>query len=258
MTPKKTIYKNILLGTLLISLGCAALFAPMVILVPQYRSAAPSIVEKTKNPYVEVRRSVVGIQMDGRIIGTGFAVQKAGTTYIWTAAHVMICENCEDADDHVYTITQRIEYQDVYVGRTSIPIEIVKVDRAWDIALLKSKITLPVPGVSFSSEVAEVGDPIFHIGNMAGSVLEGSLTFGHISKLNRNATRLWVRPLDQLDIVIMGGSSGGPIFNEAGEVIGILVGGFSYNTPGLMVPVRDVVEWARDNKVTFALWTGQW
>lgn len=204
------------------------------------------------NVYEHAKKSVVAIEQDGRIIGTGFVVRRGSDTYVWTAAHVLECDPlCEV--DHKYTISQRIEYDDIFVGRTHIDVKIIKSDPEWDIALLETTIPLPVPGLSFSQHSLRIGSPIFHIGNMYGVNLEDSLTFGYISKLNREAS-LWPHPLDQVDMVVAPGSSGGPAFNMDGEVIGIVVGAYP-GTAGLVVPVRDIVRWARANDLLFALYT---
>jgi S1-C subfamily serine protease len=72
------------------------------------------------------------------------------------------------------------------------------------------------------SEKVEVGDEVFVVGTPYG--LSHTLTAGHISarhKLNRVSAGFEVGEIFQTDAAINQGNSGGPMFNMAGEVIGI-------------------------------------
>jgi S1-C subfamily serine protease len=72
------------------------------------------------------------------------------------------------------------------------------------------------------SEKVEVGDEVFVVGSPYG--LSHTLTAGHISarhKLNRVSAGFELSELFQTDAAINQGNSGGPLFNMAGEVIGI-------------------------------------
>ena len=72
------------------------------------------------------------------------------------------------------------------------------------------------------SEKMEVGDEVFVVGTPYG--LSHTLTVGHISarhKLDRISAGFDVGELFQTDAAINQGNSGGPMFNMAGEVIGI-------------------------------------
>lgn len=72
------------------------------------------------------------------------------------------------------------------------------------------------------SSTLEVGQKVIAIGNPMG--LHNTLTVGVISALNRSAGDMPVELQDaliQIDAAINPGSSGGPLLNSAGEVIGI-------------------------------------
>jgi serine protease Do len=72
------------------------------------------------------------------------------------------------------------------------------------------------------SDKVEVGDEVFVVGTPYG--LGHILTAGHISarhKLNKISAKFEVSELFQTDAAINQGNSGGPLFNMAGEVIGI-------------------------------------
>ncbi|MFI5952545.1 S1C family serine protease [Cryptosporangium sp. NPDC051539] len=69
-----------------------------------------------------------------------------------------------------------------------------------------------------------VGDDVVAIGNPLG--LTDTTTSGVVSGLNRNVPRSGAAPLKgliQFDAAVNPGSSGGPLINDAGQVVGIVV-----------------------------------
>jgi S1-C subfamily serine protease len=73
--------------------------------------------------------------------------------------------------------------------------------------------------------VPQIGDPAFAVGNPLG--LEASLSAGVISGLNRSFTPAGGTPLSgmiQFDAAVNPGSSGGPLLNTKGQVVGIVIG----------------------------------
>ena len=137
-------------------------------------------------------------------LGSGFIIDKDG--YIVTNHHVI-----ENADEIGITLSNKEEFIAKIIG----------VDSKTDLALLKIDATHPLPYVKFgNSERARVGDWVIAIGNPFG--LEGTVTAGVISGLSRNIGNLSVfNNFIQTDAAINKGNSGGPMFNMAGEVIGV-------------------------------------
>ncbi len=102
--------------------------------------------------------------------------------------------------------------------------ELAGVDPLLDLALLRIPVT--AKGLSIAtlgdSEKVEIGEEVMAIGNPFG--LEQTLTVGVISGINRTlptAPMSLRLPLIQTDAAINPGSSGGPLVNQCGEVIGI-------------------------------------
>jgi len=137
-------------------------------------------------------------------LGSGFVIDPSGL--IVTNNHVI-----EDADE-ITVILQ---------DNTNLKAELVGRDAKTDLALLRVKPDHPLPSVPWGdSDKARVGDWVMAIGNPYG--LGGTVTSGIISAraraINDNG------PYDeflQTDASINRGNSGGPLFNTAGEVIGI-------------------------------------
>lgn len=96
----------------------------------------------------------------------------------------------------------------------------VAIDRKMDLVLLKiNKIKAPAITLGDSSKIA-VGDEIFAVGNPKG--LEGTFSKGIISAIRK----IEEDTLLQITAPISPGSSGGPILNSEGDVIGISVATF--------------------------------
>jgi serine protease Do len=138
-----------------------------------------------------------------RSLGSGFIISKDG--YIFTNYHVV-----ERADKILVKLSDGKEYEATIVGK----------DKNTDIALLKIKPvnSLPVAVLGDSAKL-RVGDWVIAIGNPFG--LTQTVTAGIVSAKGRV---IGAGPYDdfiQTDASINPGNSGGPLFNLAGEVVGI-------------------------------------
>jgi serine protease Do len=142
--------------------------------------------------------------------GSGFIIDPNG--YIVTNNHV-----ADGADKIVVTMKDGRKFDAKLVGH----------DPKTDLALIKVDAT-NLPHVAFGdSDRARVGDWVVAIGNPFG--LGGTATAGIISARGRD---IQSGPYDdylQLDAPINFGNSGGPVFNAAGEVIGVSTAIFSPN-----------------------------
>nr|WP_246270638.1 DegQ family serine endoprotease [Hongsoonwoonella zoysiae] len=103
---------------------------------------------------------------------------------------------------------------------TKLPAEVLGTDPKTDIAVLKIEPERPMPDVDFGdSESLRVGDWVMAIGNPFG--LGGTVTTGIVSARNRDINSGPYDNYIQTDASINRGNSGGPLFNQDGEVIGI-------------------------------------
>ncbi len=162
-----------------------------------------------------------------RALGSGLIFDSEG--YVVTNNHVI-----EGADSIVVMLEDGRELKATLIGA----------DPKTDLALLKIKSDIPLTSVSFGdSDAARVGDWILAVGNPFG--LGGSATFGIISAIGRD---IQSGPYDnylQIDAPINSGNSGGPVFNAAGEAIGINTAIFSPNGGnvgiGFAIPAAQVI-----------------
>lgn len=147
--------------------------------------------------------AIVVIEAGEAKVGTGFILHASGL--IATNLHVI------EGESNI-----RVK---LYKDPTEYPATVIAgVDKGHDLALLriKPKKQLPVLRLGDSS-IVSAGDRVYAIGNPLG-VFDYSITDGLISQ---------VRPLSQdltilqISVAISQGSSGGPLFNQYGEVIGV-------------------------------------
>ena len=96
-----------------------------------------------------------------------------------------------------------------------------------------------------------MGDSVFAIGNPLGE-LDFSMTSGRVSALDRSITTDHSSaPINmfQFDAAINSGNSGGPVYNESGEVIGIAtakVGSYGVEGLGFAIPINDAADIANE------------
>ncbi len=138
-----------------------------------------------------------------RFLGSGFIIDPSGI--IVTNRHVV-----EGATDILVTL------QDNTLLRATL---LAQADQV-DVALIKVTPDSPLPSVRFGdSDTVRVADRVLAIGNPLG--LGGSVTRGIVSALNRDIRDTPFDDYIQTDAAINHGNSGGPLFNERGEVIGM-------------------------------------
>jgi serine protease Do len=134
--------------------------------------------------------------------GSGFIIDASGL--VVTASHVV-----GNATRVVVALQNGQEY----------PARVVGFDELTDLALLRVEAGRPLPFVPWGSSAAmRVGHWVLAAGNPFG--LGGTITVGIVSARGRDIGG----PFDdflQTDAPINPGNSGGPLFNLAGEVIGI-------------------------------------
>ena len=151
--------------------------------------------------YEKINPAIVCIDSqlsDGLSCGTGCIIHKSGI--ILTSAHVI--------DIGKSVIVTMANGQD-YTAKV-----IKKFGENKDIALLKIDVPTELKTVKLgNSEKIKVGQKVLAIGNPFG--FNGTLTQGIISRIDYTKNRI------QTDAAINPGSSGGPLLNKDGEIIGI-------------------------------------
>jgi serine protease Do len=135
-------------------------------------------------------------------LGSGFIISSDG--YILTNAHVV-----SEADEVIVKLFDKREFKAKIIGT----------DKRTDVALVKIDAT-GLPKVTIGDPVKlKVGEWVAAIGSPFG--LENTMTAGIVSAKGRALPQENFVPFIQTDVAINPGNSGGPLFNLAGEVVGI-------------------------------------
>jgi serine protease Do len=162
-------------------------------------------------------------------LGSGFVAAADGK--IVTNFHVI-----EGATQASIITSDRVEHTDV---------EVIALDKAHDLAVLRIRTQKLKPLTLGDSSLAKAGEHVVAIGNPLG--LGGTISDGLLSAI-RELPNLTVL---QISAPISRGSSGGPVFNDHGEVIGVstflLSGGQNLN---FAIPIDIVKPMLAGNKGT--------
>ena len=153
------------------------------------------------NVYEKINPAIVAIDAKiakGTSSGTGCVIDSNGT--IITSSHVIA-----GSDEIVVTIANGEKYKAKVVKTPEL---------SSDISLLKIDTAKPLKTITFGdSKNIKVGQKVLAIGNPFG--FNGTLTQGIVSRIDYKRNKI------QTDAAINPGSSGGPLLNTSGEVIGI-------------------------------------
>jgi len=171
-----------------------------------------------------IRDAVITIQL-GAGHGSGFVISRSG--YVLTNHHVV---GNGDSATVVFRNGLRVK------GR------VVRRHKARDVALVKLPIQLDTPLPIKLAVKPDVSDEVYAVGSPLSPRLKSSLTKGIVSayrKLEGNFDYI------QADVPITGGSSGGPLLDKNGNVIGIsvasFVGGNAQNL-NLFIPIESALK----------------
>ena len=171
--------------------------------------------------------------------GAGSGVILSSDGYILTCAHVV-----DGADTVTVTTSDGTEYDAEVVGS----------DTADDIAVLKIDATDLTAAVIGDSDAASVGETVYADGNPGGT-LSGTITEGIVSALNREITvetdsgEAITLNVIQTSAAVSPGSSGGGLFNDRGELIGVVNAKSSDTSDeglGFAIPINDAISIAKN------------
>ena len=172
---------------------------------------AASTIANLPELFERVVPSVVQLRVRGQFrggTGSGVLIDRSG--------HIV-------TNDHVVSgaVTIVVELHDGTVAAA----ELLGSDPSNDLAVIRANLPARAlkPATFGDSDAIRVGEPVFAIGNPFD--LDFTLTSGIVSGIGREAHQYRggrpVRGVIQTDAAVNPGNSGGPLFNAAGEVIGI-------------------------------------
>ena len=182
-----------------------------------------------------VTTNVWGYTVKNPVSGSGFVISSNATTsYILTNYHVI-----DGVSDIKVFFADGKSYDATLVGG----------EQENDIAVLKIDAGNLQTVTLGDSDALNVGQEVYAIGNPLGE-LTFTFTGGYVSAKDRSVTMSdgTVMNMLQTDTAINSGNSGGPLFNEYGEVIGIVSAKLSSSSSseatveglGFAIPINDV------------------
>ena len=182
-----------------------------------------------------VTTNVFGYTVKNAVSGSGFVISSNATTsYILTNYHVI-----NDVSDITVFFADGTSYDATLVGG----------EQENDIAVLRVEQGNLQTVTLGDSDALNVGEEVYAIGNPLGE-LTFTFTGGYVSAKDRSVTMSdgTVMNMLQTDTAINNGNSGGPLFNEYGQVIGIVSAKLSSSSSseasveglGFAIPINDV------------------
>jgi serine protease Do len=140
------------------------------------------------------------------------AVEAKGSGFIIDSSGIIVTNNHVVKDARTVTVT-------LSDGNT-YPAKIIGTDAKTDLAVIKISVGHPLPYLEFGDSADVIpGEWVVAMGNPFG--LDGTVTAGIVSALGRDIGDGPYDKFIQIDAPINEGNSGGPLFNQHGQVIGI-------------------------------------
>ena len=140
------------------------------------------------------------------------AVEARGSGFIISADGIIVTNNHVVKDDQSISVTLD--------DGTELPAKVIGTDPRTDLAILKINAGHPLPYLLLgNSDKIRVGEWVIAVGDPFG--LGGTVTAGILSARGRD---IGDGPYDsflQIDAPINQGNSGGPLFNQDGQVVGV-------------------------------------
>jgi len=202
------------------------------------QKANPSAIAGAADPGIVDVTAQLTLQ-NGEAAGTGMVLTSSG--YILTNNHVV---------DEATSLSVKVSN-----GSKTYPAKVVGVDPTDDVAVIQAEGASGLTPLSFgNSSSVSVGDSVVAIGNALNKPGPPTVTEGTVTALNRsitvNSDLGGTESLTQLvehNAQLQPGNSGGPLFNAAGQVVGMNTAAASGAIPqsgtndGFAIPINSAM-----------------
>lgn len=218
-------------------------------IAPTHNLTEPTIAEQCQNNTVVVT--------PGRGHGSGVLFTRTDATgneitFVWTVGHVAHQAMKSNGTFRKLTIISGNKYAQAIVLRAND----FEIDH--DIALLQIINSDDFHGNAKFYRTfnhVKVGQPIIHVGTPRGKLHERSVFLGNVSYVNRLYNRqpvLEPRLVDQIDVTIDDGCSGGGVFDaKTGGILGFATI-TTIDSVMFITPTRYIYEWAKSHDCLWA------
>ena len=177
--------------------------------------------------------NIFGQTSSSAVVGSGFIISSDG--YILTNYHVI-----SYADQYNYDINVMLH------DGTTYKATLVGGEADNDVAVIKIEANGLNAATIGDSSSMQVGQTVYAVGNPLGE-LNYSMTSGIVSALDRVISTDSSTSINmfQIDAAINSGNSGGPVYDAAGRVLGIVTAKYSESGVeglGFAIPINDAME----------------
>lgn len=189
--------------------------------------------------------------------------------FVWTCAHVVDnLRNIRTVVNEKGSSVKVVEFDDPQivkelvedgrrVGEIKMDAKVIKYsnyEHGHDLALLMVRArnygkTSAKFYLSKEDPIIPIGSRLFHVGSLLGQMGANSMTTGIISQIGRVEDKV---EFDQTTVTAFPGSSGGGVYLENGQYVGMIARGAGEGF-NLMIPIRRMKAWATDNNILWAI-----
>ncbi|GIW23942.1 S1C family serine protease [Meiothermus sp.] len=189
------------------ALACLGLLTTLIRAqpVPTPRTLTAEARSALEQVYNQALPAALRIETVPEGTGSGFYISADGL--VMTAYHVI-----EDTRS----------FRVVNAQRGSFPAELVGYDEFRDLAVLRAKVNGPVPFLALETTTGpQVGEPLLAIGNSRGAFI--APRYGLVNTVERDIFPFFNSIAISTTIPLAPGDSGGPVLNQAGRVVAVVV-----------------------------------
>lgn len=212
---------------------------------PDLPKELPAFSTPGANKYQIAQEETVLVKVDDGF-GSGVVVHRQSTngirTFVLTAKHVV-----EDRGTNAVTVKRVIHFSANSKFELEFPAKVIWTStNDWALLWVDAPVEAFRGAVFYDDAPLTIGDSLFAVGTpyqFDNTVTRGMLTLRGL-KVGR-----WP-VVDETDVRFAPGSSGGPVFNSDGLVVGLAVGRVPDSGINFFVPVRAMV----DGEMKWALW----
>lgn len=232
----QNIVKKIIFITMIVvaSIGLYILYDGIEVANPEkeqsvYGTRTGATVELVERKSKEIAEVVE--EVSSCVVGISKLQEKGNSIFLQNAEQSLGLGTGVIVSEHGYILTNQHvageRYSKCYVTLDTgkeYTAEVVWSDSDLDLAIAKINITTSSFAKLGNSDSVRVGESVYAIGNPIGFEFQRTVTSGIISALDRTIKleeEVYMADLIQTDATINPGSSGGPLINPKGEVIGI-------------------------------------
>jgi S1-C subfamily serine protease len=183
-------------------------------------------------PVQKALEAVVCVVQNNRVVGTGFIVHQEG--FLVTNHHLIGSDTVAN-NTTIYT-SDGEEYKVMYLFSTEI----------FDTAVVKIlSDRKDFPFMEWANRRITLGEEVYSIGNPLGVVW--SISKGIIAAVRVDTETLCKHI--QIDVLTLGGSSGSPVVDKEGKVVGMVSWGLAFQASPYAPPVMTGLNFAIDANI---------